>query len=97
MSRMSKTLLVASLAASVIGILVSFTSIPFPPVWTVALPLGAILYGLFLIHFVFGDHLFHSQGEELAKAQSASNRKSPLSENDDMRHGSITPHQLAHG
>jgi hypothetical protein len=97
MSNMSKALLVASLTASVIGVLVSFTTIPFPPVWTVVMPFGAILYGLFLIHFVFGDHLFHSGGEDLTETHSAANRKSPPLDHDAMDHESVTPGQLAHG
>jgi hypothetical protein len=97
MSSLSKSLLVASLATSVVGVFVSFTTMPFALVWTVALPSGAILGGLFLISFVFRDHLFNSVPEETAITHSAEQPKSPPSEKDSIEQGVITPRLLSHG
>src|ERR1700678_2153859 len=97
MSRLSKSLLVASLATSAVGVFVSFTPITLPLVWTVALPFGAILCGTFLISFVFHDHLFSSRQKEISATRSVEQKKSPLSTKDSSDHGAIAPHQLAHG
>jgi hypothetical protein len=65
MSRFSKLLLMASLATLPVGLFVSITPAGIPPDWTTALPLSAILFGLFLIRFIFGDHLFNSDQDEI--------------------------------
>jgi hypothetical protein len=70
MSNLSKSLLGASLAMTVVGVFVSFTTVTLPLVWTVALPFGAILCGMFLISFVFRDHLFRSSQEDISATHS---------------------------
>ncbi len=64
MSGVSKSLFVTSLATSAVGIFVTATPMPLAPVWTVALPAGAISFGLFLISYVFHDQTFNSTQEE---------------------------------
>jgi hypothetical protein len=51
-TRLSKTLLAVSVTGLVAGSFIDFGGFNFYPAWDVALPFGAISYGLFLISFM---------------------------------------------
>src|ERR1700679_1101016 len=52
MTNRSKTLLAVSVTGLVAGSIIDFGGFNLNPAWTVALPFGAISYGLFLISFM---------------------------------------------
>jgi hypothetical protein len=52
MTTLSKILLVFSVIGFVAGSITDFSGFNFNPAWAVALPLGAVFYGLFLISFM---------------------------------------------
>jgi hypothetical protein len=57
MNRLSKTLLAVCVLLLTAGVVISSIGGPVAPVLTLALPLGAVFYGLFLINRVFQDEL----------------------------------------
>jgi hypothetical protein len=52
MTTLSKTLLTVTITGLVAGSVIDFGGFNLDPAWTVALPFGAIFYGLFLISFM---------------------------------------------
>jgi hypothetical protein len=52
MTTLSKTLLAVAITGMVGGGILDFGGFKLDPAWTVALPLGAIAYGMFLISFM---------------------------------------------
>ena len=52
MTTLSKTLLAVSVTGLATGSIIDFGGFNLNPAWTVALPFGAIAYGLFLISFM---------------------------------------------
>jgi hypothetical protein len=52
MTILSKTLLTVLVAAFVAGSIIDFGGFNLNPAWTVALPFGAVFFGLFLISFM---------------------------------------------
>jgi hypothetical protein len=52
MTILSKTLLAVTITGLVAGSVIDFGGLNLNPAWTVALPFGAIGYGLFLISFM---------------------------------------------
>ena len=97
MNRASKLLLTASLAMLAVGIFVSFTPIPLSPVWTIVLPYGVILFGLFLINLTFQKEWAGSDDGGQAKPRSPLQRDSPPPAKDSQGEPTVTPHRPAYG
>jgi hypothetical protein len=57
MTKLSKALLEVSVAGLASGIIIDFGGFNINPAWTVALPFGAIFYGLFLISFMLENEV----------------------------------------
>ena len=57
MTTLSKILLAASVSGLVGGSIVDFGRFNLNPAWTVALPFGAVAYGLFLISFMLENEV----------------------------------------
>jgi hypothetical protein len=69
MTTSSKNLLEISVAGLVAGIIVDFGGFNINPAWTVALPFGAIFYGLFLISFMLENEVAKFDEDEVEKLQ----------------------------
>jgi hypothetical protein len=52
MTTLSKSLLAVCVTGTAAGIIIDSTGFNLNPAWTVALPFGAVFYGLFLISFM---------------------------------------------
>jgi hypothetical protein len=69
MTTLSKSLLVVSTTGFVAGIIIDFGGFNLNPSWTLALPTGAIFYGLFLISFMLEKEVAKFDEEEAGKLQ----------------------------
>jgi hypothetical protein len=73
-----KTLPKIFLAVSAIGFLagsiIDFGGINCSPSWTVAMPLGAVFLGLFMIWFMLGEEMAQFDEEEAGRLQLAGHR-----------------------
>jgi hypothetical protein len=69
MTKLSKTLLVASVLGIVTGLIVDLNESIFNPVWTVLLPLGAISFQLFIITLLLAKETAKYDAEEARKMQ----------------------------
>jgi len=96
MNRLSKSFLVACLTALAVGLYVSFARTPLPSVLTVALPIGAICYGLFLISFVFHGEFAREDQKEQGEIPFSAQQKGPPRDKESHDVAEITPHQPAH-
>lgn len=72
MTRIPKVLLAVSLTAFVFGGAVTFGTNAFPITWTVAMPLGAVCLGLFLVTFLLQKEVALFDEEERARLDLAS-------------------------
>ncbi len=70
MTTLSKSLLVVSTTGFVAGIIIDSGGFNLNPSWTLALPMGAIFYGLFLISFMLEKEVAKFDEEEAGKLQS---------------------------
>jgi hypothetical protein len=64
MTTLSKTLLAVSVTGLVAGSVIDFGGFNLNPTWTVALPFGAVFYGLFLISFILEKEVAQFDEEE---------------------------------
>jgi hypothetical protein len=71
MTRIPKTFLVVSLTAFAVGSVVTFGSPEIPVGWTVAMPVGAIFLGLFLVTFMLQKEVVRFDEEERARLELA--------------------------
>lgn len=71
MTRIPKALLAVSLTAFVVGSVVTFGSPEIPAGWTVAMPVGAIFFGLFLVAFMLQKEVAKFDEEERARLKLA--------------------------
>jgi hypothetical protein len=62
-----------------------------------ALPISAVLYGLFLISFVFGREFAQSKREENGRLQLPEERDHQVSEKDSQHDAAVAPHRPAYG
>ena len=69
MTTISKTLLVFSVTGLAAGSVIDFSGINLNPAWTVALPVGAIAYGLFLISFMLEKEVAKFDADEAKELQ----------------------------
>jgi len=69
MTILSKTLLAISVTGIVAGSIIDFGRFNFNPAWTVALPFGAIAYGLFLISFMLEKEVAKFDEDEAKELQ----------------------------
>jgi hypothetical protein len=67
MTTLSKTLLVVSVTGFVAGSVIDFGGFNLNPSWTVALPLGAVSFGLFLISFMLEKEMVGFDEDEAKK------------------------------
>ena len=67
MTRIPKALLAVSLTAFAVGSVVTFGSSEIPVGWTVAMPVGAIFFGLFLLTFMLQKEVASFDEEERAR------------------------------
>jgi len=92
MNRLSKSLLAGSLALLAVGFFVSYAPMRLSPVWTIVLPYGVILFGLFLISVVFQNELTDTQRRKL----TPQHRNAPKAEEEVPGTAARTPHRHAH-
>jgi hypothetical protein len=69
MTTVSKTLLAFSVIGLVAGSIIDFGGFDLNPAWTVALPVGAIAYGLFLISFILEKEVAKFDEDEAKELQ----------------------------
>jgi hypothetical protein len=69
MTTSSKTLLAVSVTGLVAGSIIDFGRFNLNPAWTVALPFGAIAYGLFLISFMLEKEVAKFDADEAKELQ----------------------------
>jgi hypothetical protein len=69
MTTLTKTLLAASIAGFIAGSIIDFGGLNLNPAWTVALPLGAVFFGLSLISFMLEKEMAKFDAEEALKTQ----------------------------
>ena len=69
MTTLSKTLLAVSVTGLVAGSIINFGGFNLNPSWTVALPFGAISYGLFLISFMLEKEVAKFDADEEKELQ----------------------------
>ena len=74
MTRIPKALLAVSLTAFAVGSVVTFGSPDIPVGWTVAMPVGAIFFGLFLLTFMLQKEVASFDEEERARLELAERR-----------------------
>jgi hypothetical protein len=79
MNTLQKVLLAFALTALAIGLVVSGSRIAFAPEWSVALPTGVILLGLFLISRLFHKEMVRFDHEHRSKIESAMREDAALS------------------
>ena len=71
MTRIPKALLAVSLTAFAVGSVVTFGSSEIPVGWTVAMPVGAIFFGLFLVTFMLQKEVASFDEEERVRLELA--------------------------
>jgi hypothetical protein len=71
MNRIPKLLLAVSLAAFAGGAVVTFGNAEVPPGWTVAMPVGAVFLGLFLVALTLQKEVARFDEEERARLKLA--------------------------
>jgi len=71
MTRIPKAILAISLTAFAIGGVVTFGSPEIPVGWTVAMPVGAIFFGFFLVTFMLQKEVTRFDEEERARLKLA--------------------------
>ena len=71
MTRIPKALLAVSLTAFAVGSVVTFGSSEIPVGWTVAMPVGAIFFGLFLLTFMLQKEVARFDEEERTRLELA--------------------------
>ena len=71
MKRLPKLLLALAVSALTMGAIVDFSGVKFAPEWTVALPAGVILLGLFMISWLLQNEVAQFDAEERSKIESA--------------------------
>jgi hypothetical protein len=69
MTTLSKTLLAVSVAGFAAGSIIDFGGFSVNPSFTVALPVGAVFFGLFLISFMLEKEMAKYNKEERGKLQ----------------------------
>jgi hypothetical protein len=69
MTTLSKTLLAVTITGLVGGSVIDFGGFNFNPSWDVALPFGAIFYGLFLISFMLEKEAARFDADEAKELQ----------------------------
>ncbi|HXT40923.1 MAG TPA: hypothetical protein VN887_12995 [Candidatus Angelobacter sp.] len=67
MTRIPKVMLAVSLAAFAVGSVVTFGYAEVPPGWTVAMPVGAVFLGLFLVTLTLQNEAARFDEEERAR------------------------------
>jgi hypothetical protein len=97
MNKLSKSLLLACLVTFGVGMYVSSTHTPLALIWTLALPISAVLYGLFLITFVFqGEFGLVGRGEQ-SGTKSDEHLTTPRSETESRDDATNASHRPAYG
>jgi hypothetical protein len=74
MTTLYKTLLAVSATGLVAGSIVDFGGFNLNPAWTVALPVGAIAYGLFLIAFMLEKEVAKFDADEAKELKLITDR-----------------------
>ena len=82
MNRLPKWLLTLSVPTFITGMAVSISRAALAPAWTVALPAGVILFGLFMISWLLQDEVAGFDAEERRKIGPAPSRGSAVSDLD---------------
>jgi hypothetical protein len=68
MTTLSKTLLAVSVTGLVVGSIIDFGGFNLNPSWTVAFPVGVVLFGLFLFSFMLEKEMAKFDEEEAGKS-----------------------------
>ncbi len=80
MTRIPKVLLAVSLTAFALGIVAVFGNPEIPVGWTVAMPLGAVSFGLFLVTFLLQQEVARFDEEERARLDLADRHAARLAD-----------------
>ena len=96
MKKLPKLLLAISLTGFAVGFFVTLSGFQFAPGWTVALPTGAIFFGLFLIVFMLQNEMAKFDEEQranlaMAERGSKSNTKTASSHVEKLDGRRFTP------
>ncbi len=75
MNMLQKALLALAVAGFGIGIPVTAARAPVDPLWTLALPLGAVFLGLFLLERLWHDAIEQFNAEEHQRIEAAKHEK----------------------
>ena len=75
MTTLTKNLLAISAAGFAVGSVIDFGGFKLNPAWMVALPLGAVFFGLFLISFMLEKEMAGFDEEEEGKLQLSERNK----------------------
>jgi hypothetical protein len=73
MTTLTKTCLAASLIGFAIGSVVDFSNLTIDSTWTVAMPLGAVFFGLFLISLMLQREMAAFDQEEAKRLEMVPN------------------------
>jgi hypothetical protein len=71
MTRIPKVLLAVSLTAFAVGSVVTLGNPEIPVGWTVAMPVGAVCFGLFLVTFLLQQEVARFDEQESARLEVA--------------------------
>jgi len=91
MDAVQKLLLTLAAVCMVIGIPVTFSHAEAAPFWALALPMGAVFLGMFLISLLWQREMAKFDEEERSKTESASRRSSPVSYPGNQRPKAVPP------
>jgi hypothetical protein len=69
MTTLTRTLLAAVVIGFIVGSVVDFTKLTTNPAWTVAMPLGTVFFGLFLISLMLQREMAAFDREEAMKLE----------------------------
>jgi hypothetical protein len=74
-----KLLLILAVVSFVIGIPVTLLRVQISPAWTVALPVGVVCLGLFLLSYIWHDEMLKFDDDARLRIESAMRREAPIS------------------
>jgi hypothetical protein len=85
MTTLTKTLLATAVVGFIIGSIVDFSNLTTDPKWTVAMPLGAVFFGLFLIFIMLQKEIAAFDREEAKKIELVLHETATLKTRPEMR------------
>ena len=99
MNKLSKILLFAAATLFLAGLIICFAAVHISVQWAVALPLGAVMFGLFLIVRTFEKEMAGFDRDEARKPagslpeKSAAHHGKPPRKLEEVEHGTLYAHR----